>query len=92
MPVTYLRNENGQFERVGPGGASTDTTLTQAGKPADAAAVGNALANYATKVALSEKVDAVSGKELSSNDFTDEYKANLDALLSQSHNIFSSLT
>lgn len=92
MPVTYLRNENGQFERVGPGGASTDTTLTQAGKPADAAAVGNALANYATRVALSEKVDAVSGKELSSNDFTDEYKANLDALLSQSHNIFSSLT
>ena len=45
MAVTYLRNsETGQFEQVGPGGATTDTTLSQAGKPADAGAVGNALA------------------------------------------------
>lgn len=92
MPVTYIRNAQGQFEQVGPGGAATDTTLTHAGKPADAAAVGNALANYATKVALSGKVDAVSGKELSSNDFTDDYRASLDELMSLSHNMFSSLT
>lgn len=92
MAVTYLRKTDGSFERVGPGGATTDTTLSQVGRPADAAAVGNALANYATKVALSGKVDAVSGKELSSNDFTDAYKADLDELLSRSHNMFSSLT
>lgn len=48
MSVTYVRNENGEFELVGPGGASTDITLSQAGKPADAAAVGSALSNYAT--------------------------------------------
>lgn len=47
MSVTYIRNENtGQFEQVGPGGATTDTTLSQSGKPADALAVGNALMNY----------------------------------------------
>ena len=45
MAVTYLRNPTtNQFEQVGPGGATTDTTLTQIGKPADAGAVGNALA------------------------------------------------
>ena len=92
MPVTYIRNAQGQFEQVGPGGAATDTTLTHVGKPADAAAVGNALANYATKVALSGKVDAVSGKDLSTNDFTDDYRASLDELMSLSHNMFSSLT
>lgn len=43
MSVTYIRNEQGQFEKVGPGGASTDTTLSQPGKPADAAAVGSAI-------------------------------------------------
>lgn len=44
MPVTYVRNaETGEFEKVGPGSATTDTTLTLAGKPADAAAVGSAL-------------------------------------------------
>ena len=48
MAVTYVRNaETGVFEPVGPGGATTDTTLSQAGKPADAAAVGNALSGYA---------------------------------------------
>ena len=81
MPVTYLRNENGQFERVGPGGASTDTTLTQAGKPADAAAVGNALSNYATSASVSSqmitKVDKIDGKGLSTNDFTSAEKTKL---------------
>lgn len=44
MAVTYVRNsDTGVFEQVGPGGATTDTTLSQAGKPADAAAVGNAI-------------------------------------------------
>lgn len=93
MAVTYLRNpQTGKFEQVGPGGATTDTTLTQIGKPADAAAVGNALANYATKVALSNKVDVVDGKDLSTNDFTDDYKTTLDDLMARSHNVFSSLT
>ena len=46
MATTYVRNENGQFELVGPGGATTDTTLSQVGKPADAAAVGSALTGY----------------------------------------------
>ena len=46
MAVTYVRNDQGEFIQVGPGGASTDTTLSQQGKPADAAAVGNALAGY----------------------------------------------
>lgn len=46
MAVTYVRNSNGTFEKVGPGSASTDTTLSQVGKPADAAAVGNALTGY----------------------------------------------
>jgi hypothetical protein len=93
MSVTYLRNsQTGKFEPIGPGGATTDTTLTQVGKPADAAAVGNALLNYATAVELSNKVDIVNGKDLSTNDFTDSYKTGLDELMSHSHNVFSSLT
>ena len=68
MAVTYIRNSNGEFERVGPGGASTDTTLSQAGKPADAAAVGAAIAM---------KANAESGKGLSTNDYTDVEKAKL---------------
>ena len=48
MSLTYIRNPNtGKFEQVGPGGATTDTTLTLVGKPADAQAVGNALKGYA---------------------------------------------
>ena len=44
MAVTYVRNtETGEFELVGPGGATTDTTLSLSGKPADAASVGSAL-------------------------------------------------
>lgn len=43
MATTYVRNANGEFELVGPGSANTDTTLSMAGKPADAAAVGSAL-------------------------------------------------
>jgi hypothetical protein len=50
MAVTYVRNESGVFEQVGPGGASTDTTLSQVGKPADAAAVGNAINNLNTAI------------------------------------------
>lgn len=50
MAVTYVRNqETGIFEQVGPGGATTDTTLSQSGKPADASAVGTALSLYAPK-------------------------------------------
>jgi len=44
---------------------STDTTLSVSGKPADAKAVGDALA---------EKVDTVSGKGLSTNDYSDAEK------------------
>ena len=87
MATTYVRNSEGVFELVGPGGASTDTTLSQSGKPADAAAVSNAINAMAAL-----KVDKVSGKGLSTNDFTSTYKANLDELMARSHNIFSSLT
>lgn len=48
-----------------------DGTLSKNGQAADAAAVGTALSN---------KVDKVSGKDLSSNDFTSEYKNRLDNL------------
>lgn len=58
MATTYVRNAStGEFELVGPGGATTDTTLSLAGKPADAAAVGSALTNYATTADLSNKSD-----------------------------------
>lgn len=84
MATTYVRNqETGEFELVGPGGATTDPTLSLSGKPADAAAVGSAIAM---------KVDKVGGKDLSTNDFTNIYKENLDELMARSHNIFSSLT
>lgn len=54
MATTYVRNqETGEFELVGPGGATTDTTLSQTGKPADAAAVGSALAGYISYTKLS---------------------------------------
>lgn len=96
MPVTYVRNANGQFEQVGPGGATTDATLSQAGKPADAAAVRSALSNYVTAANLSDqmddKVDKIAGMGLSANNFTNTYKAGLDELMSRSHNVFSSLT
>ena len=46
MAVTYVRNDQGVFEQVGFNTASTDTTLSQVDKPADAAAVGVALAGY----------------------------------------------
>ncbi len=60
MATTYVRNQQtNEFERVGPGGATTDTTLSQTGKPADAAAVGNALAGYVTSPELS---DLLNGK------------------------------
>lgn len=71
MATTYVRNESGQFELVGPGGATTDTTLSLVGKPADAAAVGAALAL---------KVDKVDGMGLSTNDFTDRDKDLLSIL------------
>lgn len=84
MSVTYVRNENGVFEKVGPGGASTDTTLSQAGKPADAAAVGNALSGYATAAYVSSqintKVDKVDGKGLSTNDYTTAEKTKLSGI------------
>lgn len=58
MSVTYVRNENGVFEPVGPGGATTDTTLSQLGKPADAAAVGAALTNYATEAYVNSQINS----------------------------------
>ena len=82
MATTYVRNpQTNEFELVGPGGATTDTTLSLAGKPADAAAVGAALTNYATEAYVSgqvnAKVDKVEGKELSTNDFTSAEKTKL---------------
>lgn len=79
MATTYVRNQvTGEFELVGPGGATTDTTLSLSGKPADAAAVGSALTNYATKVSVDSQFNAC--------------REDLDELMSRSHNIFSSLT
>lgn len=79
MAVTYVRNDQtGEFEKVGPGGATTDPTLSFAGKPADAAAVGNALSNYATTASVNTQFSAC--------------REDLDELMSRSHNIFSSLT
>lgn len=83
MPVTYVRNESGKFEKVGPAGAVTDASLSLPGQPADAQAVGDA---------LTWKVSKADGKDLSTNDFTDDYKAGLDELMSHSHHMFSSLT
>ena len=60
MATTYVRNANGEFELVGPGGATTDPTLSLAGKPADAAAVGSALSNYVTGTALDALLDGKS--------------------------------
>ena len=81
MATTYVRNSSGQFELVGPGGATTDTTLSLVGKPADAAAVGAALTNYATMAYVSgqvnTKVDKVDGKGLSTNDYTTTEKNKL---------------
>ena len=53
MPVTYVRGDDGQFIPVGSGNVTTDTTLSLAGKPADAAAVGSALTGYVTGADLS---------------------------------------
>ena len=54
MAVTYVRNETtGEFERIGNSGITLDATLSQAGLPADAAAVGSALNMMATKDELS---------------------------------------
>ena len=84
MPVVYTKNPStGKFEKVGPAGAVTDASLSLPGQPADAQAVGDA---------LTWKVSKADGKDLSTNDFTDDYKAGLDELMSQSHNVFSSLT
>ena len=64
MSVTYVRNENGLFEQVGPGGSTTDTTLSQTGKPADSGAVGSAISKL---IPLSQK-GAVNGvAELNAN-------------------------
>lgn len=81
MATTYVRNqETGEFELVGPG-AVTDTTLSQLGVPADAAAVGSALSNYATQAYVNSqvinKVDQEDGKGLSTNDYTSAEKTKL---------------
>lgn len=64
MPVTYVRGDDGQFTKVGPGGATTDTTLSQSGKPADASAVGLALSNKATKEYVDTSVASLSNPNL----------------------------
>lgn len=51
MSTVYVRNQQtNEFELVGPGAATTDTTLSQLGKPADAAAVGSAINNLSSTV------------------------------------------
>lgn len=93
MATTYVRNQStGEFELVGPGGATTDTTLSQVGKPADAAAVGNALSNYVTAASIDTKVDKVDGMGLSTNDYTDKDKNLLSYLGNRSNTVYNSLT
>lgn len=93
MATTYVRNpQTNEFELVGPGGATTDPTLSFAGKPADAAAVGNALTNYATTVALSEKVDKIDGQGLSTNDYTTAEKTKLAGIAAGANNYEAYLT
>lgn len=82
MAVTYVKDPStGKFVQVGPGGSTTDITLSLTGRPADAAAVGNALSNYATAAyvsgQLNTKVDKVDGKDLSTNDYTTTEKTKL---------------
>lgn len=64
MATTYVRNDQGEFELVGPGGATTDTTLSQSGKPADASAVGVALANKVTKEYVDTSIASFSNPNL----------------------------
>lgn len=65
MPVTYVRNaETGEFEKVGPGGATTDTTLSMAGKPADAAAVGAALSYKVDREYVDSSISYLSNPNL----------------------------
>lgn len=64
MAVTYVRNDQGEFVKVGPGGATTDTTLSQSGKPADAAAVGTALSMKATKEYVDSNISYFSNPNL----------------------------
>ncbi len=79
MATTYVRNpQTNEFELVGPGGATTDTTLSQLGVPADAAAVGAALTNYATEA-------YVSG-------ITNNLQAQLDGKAESSHGTHVSFT
>ena len=52
MSVVYVRNNQGEFESVGSGGATTDITLSQVGKPADAGAVGDAIAELSKRNTL----------------------------------------
>ncbi len=56
MATMYVRNAQGNFEKIGIGGVTVDTTLSMAGKPADASAVGIALANCAPASGVSERV------------------------------------
>ena len=65
MSTVYARNlETGEFEQVGPGGATTDTTLSQIGKPADAGAVGSAISRL---IPLSQKGALNGVAELNAN-------------------------
>jgi hypothetical protein len=78
MATTYVRNpQTNEFEKVSPG-ATTDTTLSQLGCPADAAAVGAALTNYATEA-------YVSG-------ITNNLQAQLDGKAESSHGTHVSFT
>lgn len=79
MATTYVRNpQTNEFEKVGPGAATTDTTLSQLGCPADAAAVGAALTNYATEAYVS--------------DITNNLQAQLDGKAESSHGTHVSFT
>ena len=56
---------------------------TQLGNKLDKSTYNTDKATFATKTELNNKVDKVSGKQLSTNDFTNKYKTQLDELVDQ---------
>ena len=65
MSIVYVRNQQtNEFEKVNPGSFATDTTLSQSGCPADAAAVGNAIVTkIAAATALVDNSKKLDGKD-----------------------------
>lgn len=59
-----------------------ETTIDKTLSPSSS----NAVANYVITEALSKKINAISGKTLTTNDFTDSYKDKLDGIEANANN------